>query len=784
MSSIKKLLLASIGLILSISTIMASLYIPTPQDTSLPPETITYDDLQPDEFELLHETSNLAYYYREDRDIIAIKDKRNGYLWKTGLDIEFNRYLEEACNLVPDDEKVNCDPLEDRLNTTYTGIANSLLTIEYYDVSSSIRRLSSASDSGVTSKLATVNDDPAHRRLDIDFTNLNIQIKLHIHFDDEGIRYDIRHDEVGGGGIDSLAAIMLTPFLGASGGAKAFWDPEQQSYRRIVPNPKLDGYVLVPDGPGALIRFEDRNTNLTSYVGNVYGEDLTEADYYYGWESSYLPVKSPMMPVFGIAHGNRQAAFVSYALQGGEYMNIIVSPEENLTNYTFAYPRFEINKLFHQVYNKQGDGYFTLMENRNSFDISMRYDFLANDGSEDGFPADYVGMALKYRQHLLENDQLPSTISHEEIPIRLDFVMSDIKRSVFGVEDVIVTTANQVGSILDDVKALGINNVSSGLLGWQKGGITNGHPGRVSLKGAIGSRNDYRSLIQKAKDLGFDLSPVQDYVTINREQVNYFNTAAKHMNGWYLEYRLRDVMPISNFGYARPSVSAKWLLEQSGRLTSLGFDSLTVEGMMSILISETSNNNSEVHKTIDRFQSTFDKMDDSMQIAATTPNDYLWKYVNRFLQAPVYSSQFLIQTDTVPFLQMVINNSMDMFAPYSNFSFYTQSDVLRMIDYNLSPSFVLTHEPSYQLSLTNSARFYSTEYKEYKDLIQDIYGQVNSVLSEVVNARWIDRQVVENGVIKNVYDNGKMVMINYTNQDIIFNGTVIAPLSAIVMEVE
>lgn len=784
MSSIKKLLLAIIGLILSVSTIMASLYIPTPQDTSLPPESITYDDLQPNEFELLYETNNLAYYYREDRDIIAIKDKRNGYMWKTGLDIEFNRYLEEACNLVPDEEKVNCDPLEDRLNTTYTGIANSLLTIEYYDVSSSIRRLSSASDSGVTSKLATVNDDPSHRRLDIDFTNLNIQIKLHIHFDDEGIRYDIRPDEVGGGGIDSLAAIMLTPFLGASGGAKAYWDPEQQSYRRIVPNPPLDGYVLVPDGPGALIRFVDRNTNLTSYVGNVYGEDLTEADYYYGWESSFLPVKAPLMPVFGIAHGNRQAAFVAYAVQGGEYMNIIVSPEENLTNYTFAYPRFEINKLFHQVYNKQGDGYFTLMENRNEFDISMRYDFLANDGSEDGLPADYVGMALKYRQHLLDNDQLPSTINHEEIPIRLDFVMSDIKRSVFGFEDVIVTSANQVGSILEDVKTLGINNVSSGLLGWQKGGITNGHPGRVSLKGAIGSRNDYRSLIQIAKDLGFDLSPVQDYVTINRDQVNYFNTAAKHMNGWYLEYRLRDVMPVSNFGYARPSVSAKWLLEQSGRLTSLGFDSLTVEGMMSILISETSNNNSEVHKTIDRFQSTFDKMDGSMQIAATTPNDYLWKYVNRFLQAPVYSSQFLIQTDTVPFLQMVINNSMDMFAPYSNFSFYTQSDVLRMIDYNLSPSFVLTHEPSYQLSLTNSARFYSTEYKEYKDLIQAIYGQVNSVLSEVVNARWIDRQVIENGVIKNVYDNGKMVMINYTNQDIIFNGTVIAPLSAIVMEVE
>ena len=43
-------------------------------------------------FELLLETENLNYYFREDRDIIAIQDKRNGYLWKTGLDLEFNNH--------------------------------------------------------------------------------------------------------------------------------------------------------------------------------------------------------------------------------------------------------------------------------------------------------------------------------------------------------------------------------------------------------------------------------------------------------------------------------------------------------------------------------------------------------------------------------------------------------------------------------------------------------------------------------------------------------------------
>ena len=119
-----------------------------------------------------------------------------------------------------------------------------------------------------------------------------------------------------------------------------------------------------------------------------------------------------------------------------------------------------------------------------------------------------------------------------------------------------------------------------------------------------------------------------------------------------------------------------------------------------------------------------------------------------------------------------------MYAPYSNFSFYTTKDVLRMIDFNLSPSFVLTQDPSYQLTLTNSARYYSTEYIQYKSLIKEIYDQVNDVLKEVASAEWIDRTVVENGVILNTYDNGKHVLINYTDHAVTFDGTLVPALSA------
>ena len=100
MSQIKKLSMVLLTFVVTFTIVAASQYIPTSHDTGLPPETITYDDLQPTEFELLYETENLIYYFREDRDILAIKDKRNGYLWKTGLDLEFNKYLELDTQLV------------------------------------------------------------------------------------------------------------------------------------------------------------------------------------------------------------------------------------------------------------------------------------------------------------------------------------------------------------------------------------------------------------------------------------------------------------------------------------------------------------------------------------------------------------------------------------------------------------------------------------------------------------------------------------------------------------
>ena len=94
-----------------------------------------------------------------------------------------------------------------------------------------------------------------------------------------------------------MAAILLTPFLGASGGEAQYYNPETGEYGDAVKKYMVPGYVFIPDGCGGLIRFADNEVAFTEYIGDVYGSDLSTETYYYSNLSDVVPLKNPVMPV-------------------------------------------------------------------------------------------------------------------------------------------------------------------------------------------------------------------------------------------------------------------------------------------------------------------------------------------------------------------------------------------------------------------------------------------------------------------------------------------------------
>ena len=818
-------ILVSVLCILSLGAGVFAAYLNTNRDTRKAPEKATVKlSIKNGGYEKLYESDKYEFFYRDDRDIIAVKDKNNGYIWKTGLDAPFNTDIKKAKEAVDDNEvkdfaernemspaevkKLAQMPQEESIVDQYMGMANSLITIEYFsgeDEGMTISKVSSASQKKKdgTSKISKVPGKKNEFKLACKFgiDDERLSLNVYMTFTDDGkIQYHIPFEEIeddADGKVKSrIHNVLITPYLGASGGALNYYDKKEEKWTKRKTKKLTPGYVLVPDGSGALMRFNENKAKFTDYVGDVYGEDPGTAKYYHSEKNDAVEVKHPVMPVYGISHGDgTQAAFIGYATSGDEYMSLNVIPsstEKNKIKYTFAYPAFQYNAEYYQVKDQAGNTYRKIQDNMNKFDIDMTYEFLSGDG-KDGTPsADYVGMAKAYRNHLIKNKTLTKkNFAEGDIPIRIDFLMSDSKKGVFSTQEVPVTTADNVKTILDDLYKDKVKNINSGLIGWQSSGETLAKPNSTSFSSSMGSESDFEDMMSYFNKKKIDVSYSRDFSSVNEDMTGYYGVAAMHLSTKYILVDKTAILPqnvpVTEFGYASPETSAEWL---DDLFDDVGEDSksFTIDGISDTLVSSHASKTDEttVSEAIKLYQKSFANIKkNNVKLNMVNPNQYCWKYTDRYLQSAVGTSQYVYETDTVPFLQMVLNGTMEVYAPYSNFSFYSKDDMLKMIDYNISPSFVLTKEPSYLLSATTSADYYSTEYSQYESIINNIYNTVNDTLKNVQGYEWTSRKVVDDGVIANTYKKDgktKTVVINYTKDKVKVKGQTVDKLSAATLE--
>lgn len=786
-----------IALLLSVSTVsVLATYIPNSRDTKPSPDTIVYTIEEPSDMEELFDNDNFTFYFRDDTDVLAVYDKVADYTYKTGLDVPFDDVVEDACDDLLDTETYTnqdlldtCVPFND-LSSSAKEYTNSFITVEYLeDLDGRVDSLYSASED-YESKLSKIKGDGSHWVLDVDYTvtksmidTQEVQIRVHLYFTDTGVEYEILDSEIIAEEREKILSISITPFMGALGGETTSFDTNILKYDIETPNDLNPGYSFIPDGSGALVRYQDTYVDVSEYQAKVYGGDLTRAYSYNEIELEYSEASDATLPVFGMSYGNdTESAFVAYATSGDQYMEIISTPVTSQLGYIQTYSKFIYNAKYNQLFSETEPGYSTLSTTTNHFDLHINYEFLNGDGSSTTHEASYVGMALTYRDYLLEEEiitLLDSSLT--DIPLRVDFLMADSKVGIFGYEEQVSTTVNDVSDILTAIHSNGVNNVNSGLLGWQEGGMILSSPKDTDFSGSIGSKREFTNLFEEMALLDYDVSFVNDYAYINEDMETLRGNAVKHISGLYATKTLTNFQTVSELTLVKPEVSVEWLNDHVKTFEKMGQTSITIDGITNHLYGAPRDSVTALD-TIDLYNETFNNFDEELMINAYNPNMYLMSSIDRYLNMPVYSSQYIIASDTVPFIELVLQGTVEMYAPYANFSFSSTADVLRMIDYNLYPSFVLTEEPSYVLAATNSNEFISTQFDDYEDLITDIYSTVNDALSPVINASWESRSVIENGVILNVYSNETKILINYTDQDVTYGSYVVTANDYLVIE--
>ncbi len=594
---------------------------------------------------------------------------------------------------------------------------------------------------------------------DIYFEEYDFGFTVQVTLEDDDVVITVPDESIFEGGDSKyISTISLYPFFG---------------YTYLG---ETDGYMFIPDGNGALIYLEDKESRYTTGFSQlIYGSDegftsTTSIAKLWDKYETVLDSEQVIAPIFGMAHTEEGIGYIAVVESGTERCYIEAHPNGSMVIYNRCFARFLLRDIYVQPLNQSNSGTVTTVESdRIHSDLTVRYMLLSEDD------ADYAGMAVKYRNYLLENEYLVQ--QDTSYNTRVDFLGTDREEFLMSTVAVTMTTVDNIEEIYADLKSAGITSLLSVYKGWQKGGVYNYPIKKYKADSHIGGTSSLTSLIQSAAEDGFDLYLYNDALTINATTNAFTFNAVKKVNKRTLTIETTQQV-YNTFYYLIPSKTVNILTKFVNSYTKKGVNNLAIAGITNTLFSYSQQGSYYTRfDTAEYYESIISTVSESTNLILEQPFAYLWKYTGAFLDMPLGSSKYMYVDEEVPFLSIVLKGSIAMYSDYINFEANKTEFFLQMIESGVYPSFYVTYESSSDLIYTNSSDMYSTAYSTYRDMIIEYDTELRAVADAVDGAYIIDHEKLDNDVTRVTYDNGVVIYVNYSESDQVVDGYTIEALS-------
>ena len=625
-------------------------------------------------------------------------------------------------------------------NKTWWGAMNSAVVLTLISGNDDTKQANTFNDN-VTKKV-TYTDTGFTAK--IFWTTYKVGLTLEVSLTEDGLTVRVPDDSIREEGDKyKIGTIALYPYMGTS-----YLDSKE-------------GYILVPDGNGALIYLNNKEGRYSAgFSAMIYGSDV-------GFDESkvesllwdeYKIVNSAeqvIAPVFGIAHTDDRIAYLAVVEDGSMRASIECLPNGVSIDYNRAYAKFVERKLYTQpTSNNSTSGSLHLTESERAHsDLQVRYLFLSDER------ANYAGMANAYREYLTARGILKNT--DDGFNTRVDFLGSDREEWVIGTSAVVMTTVDDIYEIYADLEKRGVTDIFTVYKGWQKGGIYNIPISKFKPDRKIGKANRLAELIKTSRDKGIDIYLYDDALRINPDEYNVtFNVVKKINKRKYEEETYKDVY--ETFNWITPARSGELLDKLTAQLAKKGVNSLCIAGITSNLFSYTYSGDVYTrYDTAASYLRTAEKLAASNELVLEQPFAYLWGETNAFLDMPMYTSSFIVEDTFVPFLSIVLKGVMPVYSEYVNFEANRQEFFLKLIETGTYPSFYITKESSSELIYTNSNDIYSSQYDAYSDTIEEYAKELSAIAEKTAGAVITSHDLLDGSVTRVTYSNGVKIYINY-----------------------
>ena len=537
-----------------------------------------------------------------------------------------------------------------------------------------------------------------------------------------------------------------------------------------------EGYIITPDGSGAVINFNNGKSKTNEYTQRIYGRDLSKSQ-----EMAPKKTEQAYLPILGIVR--KDNALLEVVTEGSAYATARAAVSgQKATSYNSAWFNFTLRAT---------DTYFMGGQNASSLNayqqnlipeerVTVRYYPIVKDD------VSFVDVAKRYQQYLVEEKGL-TKVENEEAPLYLDLYGGTVKeQSVVGFPvklETAATTYEEAKQILQELNALGVDKMIVTYEDFNAAGITSRISNSVDYSGTLGGKNKWNELKSYCEASGIMLAPSFDLMEYERSGNGYTKTGASAI-AITKAYATQGVYELA-FGTPHDTRSSWYILSPYffERVYGEVVTSCQKEGMKAISVADGTNKlysdftgnttrNTSRQQAVKNLIKGYEMINQSgMTFVSGAANDYALPYVDYLKDVPLYSSNFDVYDYDIPFYEIVIHG----YIPYTTKAKNASSSADEMFVYSVATGTPLHYEVMFE----DPNEFTDCSYDElfytyYKGWLQDISTEYKFMQQYVLP---LTDETIENFEIVNVdayrttFSDGTVVEVDLSTLQICINGT-------------
>lgn len=547
-----------------------------------------------------------------------------------------------------------------------------------------------------------------------------------------------------------------------------------------------EGYMLVPNGSGSLIYFNNGKNGQGNYSQYIYDIDPLAANY-----TTIENLETARLPIYAICKEN--SSLLVSVEDGASTALITAAVSGTDCDYNYAYPSFVLRvadnlRMFgdatQDVYVMEPDAY--------DVNLCTRYTFLTSENTG------YSGVANYYRDRLISEGKLTKQeTAGEDIPFYYD-VIAGVKETshILGIQYLhtfSMTDFDEAKEMSDTLSEAGITNQVMNLQGWFNGGYYHDAADRVKVLRKLGGKSGLEDLNEALAENGGrlyvdtafqEVTAADDGFSSQNEASRYYGAGYTASFGLVNPTTLRNT---SGLGYTEnryylisPKYLPRYVEKFAKKINKIDVDGISLRDLGNVLTSDKKRTNQiNREEALDVVLGQLDVLESTeKKLMTNAANDYAFAYSDDIINVPLSGSALSIIDADVPFYEMLLHGYVNYSSELLNFTdaYDTDETVLGLIEAGASPHYVFTWEDSSEMKLTALNRYYTTTYANWKDTATQVYMRVNEALAPVNGAAITEHAILTDEVRRITYDNGVVIYVNYGSKDATVDGVQIPAL--------